>query len=70
MQTRGIEADAPSGVWLNLALVGLAAVLLVSAVLDRRNGVMIETAGRAVAAETTPAPLTTDELIREMLTHD
>lgn len=75
MQTQTIGDRAGPEAWLRPAALALLMLILFSAALDRRNGLSVEMAGmlnvempRNVAA---PAvSLTTEELIREMLTHD
>lgn len=70
MSSLTIRNRAGTEAWLRPAALALLAMILVSAVLDRRNGLSIEMAGFPAIAAAPVVPLTTEELIKEMLTHD
>lgn len=70
MRSIGLDTAASGDAWQRAAALALLALFLASAVLDRRNGLSVEMAGMPKVVAAPSVPLTTDELIREMLTHD
>lgn len=64
MTTTAMTSHGRSEAWLMAAAIGFAALMLLGAMLDARGP------ARSGEGPSASAPLTNEELVREMLTHD